>query len=279
MSGRIGPKSNRLLDLYSDAAVAYSFRKLRSKYTGNAFRVRRSDDGSEQDVGFLRDEIDFNFLLDFIGSADGLLVKWYDQSGNSMDIQQTTPTLQPKIVSSGSLIYENGKICMEYNEDYLTGSYQLTDDSNMLISCVFRVNTANTTSHPRIGAFNSSSNSVNFQYGFNTSNYYYIRKDSATTYANSTFTMYNTQRLLMFGATSDVNYIEVNGTSFTSLTAGGSPVANSSLGNGMHLLKGYTTNAGYLSTGTFQEIVMWNTDQVSNKLGIKSNQNSYYSIY
>jgi hypothetical protein len=38
---------NLLLDDYPNAAVAYSLRKLRTDYTGNSIRVRRSSDNAE----------------------------------------------------------------------------------------------------------------------------------------------------------------------------------------------------------------------------------------
>jgi hypothetical protein len=53
-----------LLDLYPNAAVAYSLRKLRNAYTGPAIRVRRSVDNADQDFGFN----DFNdTLIDWVG--------------------------------------------------------------------------------------------------------------------------------------------------------------------------------------------------------------------
>ena len=44
-----------LLDSYSGAAAAYSLRKLRSSYTGNAIKVRRSSDNAEMNIGFNSD--------------------------------------------------------------------------------------------------------------------------------------------------------------------------------------------------------------------------------
>jgi hypothetical protein len=63
------PKSSGalLLDLYPSAAVAYSLRKLRTAYSGNAIRVRRSSDNTEQDIGFVGNELDTTTMLDFVG--------------------------------------------------------------------------------------------------------------------------------------------------------------------------------------------------------------------
>lgn len=56
-----------LLDLYPNAAVAYSLRKLRTAYTGSAIRVRRSVDNAEQDIAFVGNDLDTTSMLDFVG--------------------------------------------------------------------------------------------------------------------------------------------------------------------------------------------------------------------
>jgi len=44
--------------LSATSTGAYSLRKLRSAYTGSAIRVRRSSDSTEQDIGFVNNELD-----------------------------------------------------------------------------------------------------------------------------------------------------------------------------------------------------------------------------
>ena len=104
-----------LLDTYSGAAAAYSLRLLDSTYTGSAIRVRRSSDNTEQDIGFnVFGELDTVSLLAFAGTGDAFVKTWYDQSGNSNDATQTTTANQPKIVSSGAVIVENGKPALDF---------------------------------------------------------------------------------------------------------------------------------------------------------------------
>ena len=56
-----------LLDLFPNAAAAYSLRKLRAAYSGSAVRVRRSSDNTEQDIGFTtQGELDTTSLLSFV---------------------------------------------------------------------------------------------------------------------------------------------------------------------------------------------------------------------
>jgi surface protein len=72
-----------LLDTYPNAAAAYSLRLLRSAYTGSAIRVRRSSDNTEQDIGFVSNELDTSALTTFCSGTNGFVKTWYDQSGNA----------------------------------------------------------------------------------------------------------------------------------------------------------------------------------------------------
>jgi len=92
-----------LLDNISVPATnAYScFRKLRASYTGPAFRVRRSSDSAEQDIGFTGAILDQAALLAFVGADSGYVSVLYDQSGNVRNLAQATAAAQPRIVNAG----------------------------------------------------------------------------------------------------------------------------------------------------------------------------------
>jgi hypothetical protein len=47
-------------------------------------------------------------------NGDGLVETWYDQSGNGRDVTQNSASLQPKIVSSGSLVTLNSKPAISF---------------------------------------------------------------------------------------------------------------------------------------------------------------------
>ena len=64
-----------MLDKYGDATAAYSLRKLRTGYTGNAIRVRRSSDNTERDMGFYDNELDTVALLDWV-NTDYIKAQW-----------------------------------------------------------------------------------------------------------------------------------------------------------------------------------------------------------
>jgi hypothetical protein len=106
-----------LLDLYPNAAVAYSLRRLRADYTGSAIRVRRSSDSAEQDIGFVSNVLDTASLLTFVGAGDGFVTTWYDQSGLGLNATQTTAGVQPFIVLAGVLQLLNGKPSVRFVDD------------------------------------------------------------------------------------------------------------------------------------------------------------------
>jgi len=113
-----------LLKRFPGAAAAYSLRKLRRDYLGDAIRVRRSSDNAEQDIGFSGGTLDTNALTSFV-SQDGYVVTWYDQSGNNRDATQSTQADQPQIVSSGSAITQGGFPAIQ--TDHSNGHYLEAD--------------------------------------------------------------------------------------------------------------------------------------------------------
>jgi hypothetical protein len=102
-----------LLDQHDGAAAAYSLRLLRVGYNGPCIRVRRSSDNAEKDIGFSGGTLDTNALTSFVGSNDGYVVRWYDQSGKGRDATQGTQADQARIVSSGSVLSVNGNPFMD----------------------------------------------------------------------------------------------------------------------------------------------------------------------
>jgi hypothetical protein len=99
-----------VLDLiFAIASVAYGLRRLSRFWTGAAIRVMRTSDNALLDVGFTSTgDLDIVTLLAFVGSANGEIVIWYDQSGNGRHAVSPT-TSRPRIVSNGVLETQNGK--------------------------------------------------------------------------------------------------------------------------------------------------------------------------
>ena len=269
-----GPSFTGLLDTYSGAAAAYSLRQLSSTYSGDAIVVTTNGSDSAS-IGFVNNELDTASLEAFAGGGDAYVSVWYDQSGNGNNLTQTTFSEMSKIVSAGSTILEGAKPCLDYNIDSYSASYQMSDDTNFLISMVFRIDVQKDFNPRYLGLVSPT---INLQVGHNTDSKYFIRKDSVTTLTDNAYTTNGSRNLLSWGASSDSLYFGLNGSN-VGFTGSGAPSADSIQSNGTTLFKGYDITGFYAQEGTIQELIIYEADESTNQSGIESNINSYYSIY
>ena len=99
-----------------------SVRKVNQAYNGPCITVRRSSDNAEQNIYFLpNNNLDTASLLSFVGPGnDGFVTKWFDQSFNGFHVEQSSASLQPKIVDAGSLVVsDNPFAAIDFTNDFL----------------------------------------------------------------------------------------------------------------------------------------------------------------
>jgi len=258
-----------LLEFYPGAAAAYSLRQLRRSVSPYAIRVRKSDD-TEQDIGFgSNGELDTNALLDFADGGDAWVSKWYDQSSNGNDASQITPGSQPQIVSSGSLVTENGKPALQFDgsADFmdLTGFTNAASDYSFF--SVVKSDTG--TGSPFV--FDSQSGRLIF-YPTSTSGTLGVYYDGAwqgTDFTHRTQAVTSIHAIAPSSGSSYLNGVATNtGLSYTQQAIGGTVrFGRNSVGS------------ANLWDGTMQEIVIYASDETSNRTGIETNINDFYSIY
>ncbi|MCX7283308.1 MAG: hypothetical protein NTX28_04550 [Novosphingobium sp.] len=98
------------LDSAANVSAAYGLRQLRASYSGPAIQVRRSSDNALLAIGFDgTGSLDTTALLAFVGSGNGFVATWYDQSGFARNMVQASAALQPFIVMSGSVVRIGGR--------------------------------------------------------------------------------------------------------------------------------------------------------------------------
>jgi len=272
-----------LLDIYGSAAAAYSVRKLRTAYTGNAIRVRRSSDNTEQDIGFSANALDTTSLTSFCSGTNGYVVTWYDQSGNGRNVIQSTATAQPQIVSAGSVLLKNSKPCITWDT---TDSLLLTglslSNANASIFTVVEQTTENSNGGivqlmPTVGQSDyttatclmletsSALNRMAFLNNF--ANFEIFETGTGPT----PYALRTAIRTLSFAQ------IWKNTVSQSSVTASLSSGTSTGILLGQRYLGSLSNSLGL--NGPMQEIIIYLTDQSSNKSGIESNINTYYAIY
>ncbi len=266
-----------ILDDYPNAAAAYSLRKLRSAYTGSAIRVRRSSDNTEQDIGFVNNQLDVSDLQSFCSGTGGFVTTWYDQSGNGYNATQTTAANQPQIVSSGSVILENTKPALQFDgsNDFLLstiGDYRFLHD----IYFVTKVSTNQPNYRSYFGMSGAGFGNILWHIGSSTGSKLGITQPGFNIISGGVDNL--NQKLLNAYATSSLlNFNDVsngNSISGTMLNISGT-VSNLSIGG-----SGNSSNiiGDFLSTKN-QEFIIYNSNQSSNRSAINNNINSYYAVY
>lgn len=258
-----------LLDTYSGASAAYSLRKLRTAYSGNAIRVRRSSDNAEQDIGFVGGVLDTATLLTFCGAGSGYIRTFYDQTAGGNNAFQTTSAYQPMIVNAGSLVTKNGKAALDFdgtndflqinNESTWLGSY-----SNLSIFNVLAFDNATNRS-----MFNSRTFAI-WTDGTKTRAY---SNSVSRSQQNFTYAL-GTQYLVSSIFTSDLDRY-INGTINTKAAASGLSLSTT------HTYIGSYNNGtlSFMYDGTIQEMIFYASSQAANRTAIETLINTYYGIY
>ena len=282
--GNFGTPTSGLLSTYTGAAAAYSVRQL-ANTAALCMRVRRDNDDAEQDFGFdANGDLDTAAIATFVGSGNnGYVSKWYDQSGNGNDAAQSTNGSQPQIYNGSAVITENGKPALDF--DGTADCLNLTSDIRTTagpatVATVYKNPTSNiartTLSISKVGRWLHTTNS-----GYN-----YLSISTSTTanesqkYAGYTI---NTQDLFFVsfdgstqsgGVDSQILYVDGSLQTATVNTAGYGIQDSGENGIGYRS----DTNSQFALV-KFQELIIYDSDQSSNRSGIETDINDYFSIY
>jgi hypothetical protein len=266
-SGGGGITPSYLLDIYGGAAAAYSLRKLSSTYSGNAIRVRRSSDNAEANIGFDGSgNLDQSALTTFVGANNGFVTTWYDQSGNSKDATQATAINQPRIVNAGSIDLVNTKPAIlgdGSNDTLINSTLSLTNPSS-IFTVVDKVGTSG-----NFGLYTFSGLSGAFTLLSTGYHFYQNGPSFSPNYLNN-----NQSLLVAKTATTGTNW-ELYGNNTTVTNAGEN--IGTAIGGIVSLFDRNGTQGR--SNMYMQEFIVWNSDQMTNRAGIQTNINTFYSIY
>jgi len=245
-----------LLDTYTGAAAGYSTRRLATSAT-NLMRIREDAGDTETDIGYdSNNELDTAAIATHCGTANGYVVTWYDQSGNSNNATQATDASQPQIYDGTAVITKNGKpaltpanngdnferVATGVTGQYAFGVVETTDALNSIMLS-----------------------------GSGDQNIYVLAAVNGATFAAS-------------DTTRAATYYK-NGSSYS---PSNSDAVNTDLQSQTLMALSYTSFdnhlIGYPWSGSrammiSQEIIIYNSDQSSNRTGIETDINSEYLIY
>ena len=260
-----------LLDLYPNAAVAYSFRILSKNYTGNCIRVRRSSDNTEQDFGFVNNYLDVAGVETFCASTNGFIVTRYDQSGNANNNTQTTAAQQVKCVDNGVFYVEDGFNC-SYNNN--NAKMPIVTALNLNTNyAVFAVAKPINSGDVNLGAGMVFGSRLTLSYYW--ANYFSVNQYLTTvrtftnTYSAPAGTNYNLSLLFM---TNDNTNLEIGNNNNVEITATDNQTFELSI-----LETGFFSSDFYRFNGYYFEFIAY--QNYPNVNGVKTNINNYYGIY
>lgn len=265
-----------LLNLYPGASAAYSLRKLDTGYAGSAIQVRRETDNVTQNIGFVNNQLDAAALTAFLGSGDGRVSIWYDQSGNGRHLTSVIATEQP-IVYAGGLYTNNGVPYCKFDgsDDRM---YLAFDPTTAGVVSTFTVaissfSTAGTavflqqdqTPGSRIGQWARFSGGISQSIAFNTAQQNFT--SNGITVTDSTPYVYTTIR-----RSTDIQSY-TNGSTGGAVTTTGTPISNAAAT--VYIGR---RSIGEALGGLMSEIVLYPSDRTSTRAAIEQNIRNYYGF-
>jgi len=261
--------SSGLLYDYPGAAAAYSVRSL-SNNAIKCMRVRRTvSPFDEQDIGFdSNGDLDTAALAAFGGSDPLTVSAWYDQSGQSRDATQSTAGSQPIIYDGSAVITENGKPAIDFVQNSSRSLNGPTFSNNSIMS--FSVN-REVTNRGTIWGLGGGNMYKILEVSNWSDKQILIFKGDGTAYDSIKATSNKdlAQHLITVSRFSNALKAYIDGVSEID-TTDTYAASSGALGFGNRNTQGQL----YL-----QEAVFYESDQSSNRSGIESNINTYFSIY
>jgi hypothetical protein len=227
-------------------------------------------------------------------SGNGFVTTWYDQSTNGLNFTQITAGSQPRIVTSGLIntvnslpaILGNGSFLMSIpsstnlfnflhngSQSFIT-SVQKSDDLSVGVKKLYGNLGGNSA---RVGYQNFSSLlTINCSIGRGVSSNLTVNNNSGNILTTNQYLLSN--EIDAGNATASLrSKMYLNGST---------AIANNTLTNAPSTANAFANftifddgGNGNRFIGSFQELVIYPSDQSSNRNGIESNINSYYSIY
>ena len=289
---------NGLFDQFGYPAFGASMRLLGINYTGGLVRVRAFDGVSDQgtadvmpyligseywvDLNSTLENLDAtatgrglttsDTLADLVDAGganyDGFVTTWFDQSGNANDATQTSASAQPKIVDAGVLVEENGEPAIL--PDGVDDVFVIANSIGLLLSAFIVAQIGADAVDDEI----ISNSSGNEYIAIKTNRYVYRTSGSYNPFDFTSNKTYSLASIIAEGSSNprSISCYE------NSIISTDSPLSLDALNlNANSVILGDGNDNYY--PNKVQEIIIYNSDQSSNRTGIETNINNHYNIY
>jgi PKD repeat protein len=268
-----------LLNAYPGATAAFSTRLLNDSYTGSCIRVRRTSDNTEQDIGFVNNNLDVAGLTAFSGSGSAFIRTWYDQSGSGNHVGNPTASQQPRIVNSGTVDTLEGKPC----------PFWINADSNVLFSSIKTFPQPFTIFNiTKLTASSGIDSSVIYDSALGTGDRALLYHTGTTETPNNNLRYGASILKTIESSTADTRLITTlhHGTFSRARTEGVQRHSGATDNPGTQALTGLalgglrgSLSAEFNFSGHIGEFIIYNSDQSSNFVGVESLINNWWSAF
>jgi hypothetical protein len=268
------PPTPLFLDTYTNATVAYSFRKLRNAYAGSAVRIRESGGDTELDIGFDGSgNFDTAAAAAHIGGGSGFIVTWYDQSGNGINITQATAGNQPAYTASAILSKPSAQFVS--NDSLVAATAAFAGMSQMTNLSVMQQDSGD-NEHVLWGVATAASAGIDVYTTYIDVIYFDFGGQGAGGRLNvgQPVGWDDTPHVLeLYRDSSDLQGITVDGTSLASDTR-----TDDCVGGTVNFYIG-TSLTGIFFGGYVSEFVIWSTDLGASRDDARNDINTYWSVF
>ena len=194
-------------------------------------------------------------------AGDGAVTTFYDQSGNGNNATNSTESEQPLVVSGGTLVEESGKAALDFDgvsNSFNVSKITLSDDWNLFMTHKLDVNSY---------YFGDTIGGDYLRYRINDS--YRLRIAGVTATVTGIGDITGARKLLNIERDSSNNLeYYLNGTS----------AATTSISGAWDIDEIGASSTNHFN-GTIQELIIFNSDQSSNRTSMETNINDHFSIY
>ena len=260
---------------------------------GNGNILFRAKDGGSTTVDGNDDVFYLKDIVVTQTSGDGFVTTLYDQTGNN-DLSNSNASQQPKIVGAGSVITKGGETALKFNDvEFLQKTSATTNwvaDSNLSIFSVFSVTdyTAAVDADRQV-LYNISGDLVASSKGDTI--VAMVRSDQMRIgfrdEAGGSFTKKKGFKSAEIGAFDDTQVLTSSiydaSSTLTSILNDSTNGTETGAPDGNRVNNTFTIgalhNGAKTLTGFIQELVIWNSDQTSNRGNIAGDINTYFDIY
>ena len=270
------PTSGLLYDYGSatggtDAAAAYSVRQLSDKAV-IALRIRRDSDDEERNIGFdSNGDLDTTAISDFCQTANGYVTRWWDQSTNGIHADQPaggtgSNSLQPQIYNGTSVITENSKPALDFDG---TNALNISVTGTVTNFTAFFVRGFATYPNTFQNGFHYKARGIGYnQAGGTGYRIAHLINGTSSVQRADSYPTTTGQALDYF-----LNQSELYRNSASQTLQSGSTYG----ANTTSVIGGWQESSQNI-TATIQELIIYESDESSNRTGITSDITTYFSI-